>query len=320
MLPVYNGADALNSKIKRKRNFISITDATGHVEKLIESALMLKRNSSKGRSRPLNGKQIALIFEKHSTRTRVSFEVACDQLGCNAIYLSSGEMQLGRGETIEDTARVLSRYVDCIVYRAYENKNMVALAEHSAVPVINALDNLEHPCQALADLMTIRERFGRFRGLKLTYVGDGNNVCNSLMLGSALVGMNFTAACPRGYEPPQQVSQQAASISIESKCRIELTDDPAAAVRGADIVYTDVWVSMGQEKEEKDRIARFSRYQVNSELLSLAKKNAIVMHCLPAHRGLEITDEVLEGKSSVVFDQAENRLHTEKALLLWILR
>jgi len=308
----------------RKQDFISIVDAGKKIEALINNALKLK-NEARSRSghiksRPFRGKQVAMIFEKHSTRTRVSFEVACDHLGCNAIFLGSGELQLGRGESIEDTGIVLSRYVDCIVYRAFEDAAVRRLAAAASVPVINALDDMEHPCQALADMMTIKEKFGKYRGLKMAYVGDGNNVCNSLMLACAMLGMNFTAACPHGYEPPQSISQLAASISMDTKCRMEIIEDPKLAVKGADAIYTDVWTSMGQEKEANEREKVFSAYQVNRELVSGAKPGAIVMHCLPAHRGQEITADVIDGQQSVVFEQAENRLHTEKAVLLWLLK
>lgn len=307
-----------------KRDFISITDAGGRLNTLIVNAIKLKSELRRGtghiRTKPLKNKNVALIFEKSSTRTRVSFEVGVNQLGGNAMYLSSKDLQMGRGETVSDTARVLSRYADCIVYRAFENRMVRELAENSRVPVINALDDLEHPCQILADLMTIREKFGKLKGLKLAYVGDGNNVCHSLMLGAAMSGVNFVAATPPSYAPSEKIGQLAASISLDSKCTVEVISDPALAVRRANVIYTDVWVSMGQESEKEEKEKVFNPYQVNSRLLSLADRKAIVMHCLPAHRGLEITDDVIDGPQSVVFDQAENRLHAQKSLLLWLLR
>ncbi|MCL5677862.1 MAG: ornithine carbamoyltransferase [Candidatus Thermoplasmatota archaeon] len=307
-----------------KRDLISITDAAGKVNSLIRNALKLKneQKNSGGRIRekPLKDRQLAMIFEKPSTRTRVSFEVAMSQLGGNALFLNSRDLQLGRGETISDTAKVLSRYVDGMVYRAFENRVMKELATCATVPVINGLDDLEHPCQALADLMTIQEKFGRLKGLKLAYVGDGNNVCNSLMLASAMTGIHFIAATPPGYAPPQAMSQLAASIALEHKSRVEIVTEPDAAAKNADILYTDVWTSMGQESEKREREKIFGKFQINSRLLSQARKNAIVMHCLPAHRGLEITDDVIDGINSVVFDQAENRLHVQKAVLLWLIQ
>jgi ornithine carbamoyltransferase len=307
-----------------KHDFISIADASGKLSSLLSRAVKLKSelksNSGHLKTKPLRNRQLAMIFEKSSTRTRVSFEVAMNHLGGNALFLSARDLQLGRGETISDTAKVLSRYVDGIVYRAFANSMMKELAANASVPVINALDDLEHPCQALADLMTVQERFGRLKGLKLAYVGDGNNVCNSLMLGSAMAGMHFIAATPPGYAPPQGISQLAASIALEHKSRVEIVTEPEVAAKNADILYTDVWVSMGQESEKEERERIFSGFQINRRLLAQARRHAIVMHCLPAHRGMEITDEVIDGRNSVVFDQAENRLHAQKAVLLWLIR
>ena len=307
-----------------KRDFISIVDAGKSLPLLLNSAARLKNDLSIDgghlKSKPLKNRQIAMIFEKSSTRTRVSFEVAINHLGGDSLYLNPNDIHLGRGETIGDTGRVLSRYVDGIVYRAFDNGMVKELAAKSDVPVINALDDVEHPVQALADLLTIRERFGRLKGLRLTYVGDGNNVCNSLMLASAMSGIHFAAATPKQHEPPQRISEYAASIATGTGARIEIVNDPEAAARRANVIYTDVWVSMGQEAEREEKEKAFGPYQLNSRLLKLADRKAIVMHCLPAHRGLEITDEVMDGNQSVVFDQAENRLHTEKALLLWLIR
>jgi ornithine carbamoyltransferase len=259
-----------------------------------------------------------MIFEKSSTRTRVSFEVAMTQLGGHALFLSPKDLQLGRGETISDTAKVLSRMVDCIMYRAFSHDMMLELSNSATVPVISALDNLEHPCQTIADLMTIKEQKGKFKGLKLAYIGDGNNVCNSLMLGSAMVGMDFVAACPKGYQPDAKLFKQAEKIAKKKGCSIKVIEDPAEAASKADVLYTDVWVSMGMEGETKERERIFRPYQLNSGLLKKAKKDCIVLHCLPAHRGLEITDEVMDGPRSFVLDQAENRMHTEKAILLML--
>ena len=256
-----------------------------------------------------------MIFEKASTRTRVSFEVGMTQLGGHALFLSPNDLQIGRGETIADTARVLSRYVDGIMYRAFRRENVVELAQNASVPVINGLDDKEHPCQGIADLFTILEHRGSFKELKLAYVGDGNNVCNSLLLGAAIVGMDMTAACPSGYEPDAEILATARRIAKDSGSKIHVVADSVVAVQQADVVYTDVWVSMGQEKEKEQREKVFRPYQVNSKLLDHAKRDAVVMHCLPAHRGLEITDEVMDGPRSIVFDQAENRLHAQKAIL-----
>lgn len=302
-----------------KLDVISILDFKGDLEQVIESAERLKKGSLRGKD-PLKGKTLGMIFEKASTRTRVSFEAGMAQLGGHAIFLNPKDIQLGRGETIGDTAKVLSRYVDCIMYRAYSHGNMMELAKSSSVPVINGLDDLEHPCQAVADLMTVREHKGRFKGVRLGYVGDGNNVCNSLMLGAAMVGMDFCAACPGGHEPNGGLRKEALKLAKKAGCVSELVVEPAKAAKGADVLYTDTWVSMGQEDEAAERLRLFKPYQVNSTLLKKANKGCIVMHCLPAHRGQEITDEVMDSGQSVVFDQAENRLHTEKAILLTVIR
>jgi len=300
-----------------KLNVISVQDFGESLEDIIDSAQRLKKGALK-RTDPLKGKTLAMIFEKSSTRTRVSFEVAMTQLGGHAIFLSPKDLQLGRGETISDTAKVLSRMVDCIMYRAFKHDMMLELANSATVPVISALDELEHPCQTVADLMTIKEQKGKFKGLKLAYVGDGNNVCNSLMLGSAMVGMDFVAACPKGYEPDAKLLKQAEKIAKKKGCSIKVVEDPVEAASKADVLYTDVWVSMGMEDETKERERIFRPYQLNVGLLKKAKKDCMVLHCLPAHRGLEITDEVMDGPRSFVLDQAENRMHTEKAILLML--
>jgi ornithine carbamoyltransferase len=303
------------------KHLLSMQDlSTKEVEVILDKAAELKQKLKKGEPHEiLQGKTLAMIFEKPSTRTRVSFEVAMNQLGGHAIYLGVKDIQIGRGETIADTARTLSRYVDGIVVRLFKHVDAVELARHSSVPVINGLTDMHHPCQTLADLLTIREKKGRLKGLKVAWVGDGNNVCNSLMQGCSLLGINFSAACPKGFEPCLDVVKQAEENARTSGAKITVLADPKKAVEGADVVYTDVWVSMGQEKEAKKRTRAFKAYQVNASLLQLAKADAIFMHCLPAHRGLEVTEDVIDGPHSVVWDQAENRLHAQKALLVSML-
>ena len=299
-----------------KRDLLSMVDVERDLIGILELAASIKNRTKAGEPyEPLRGKSLAMIFEKSSTRTRVSFEVGMTQLGGHALFLSPNDMQLGRGETISDTARVLSRYVDGIMYRAYRNENMRELARHATVPVINGLDDKEHPCQIITDLLTIQEHKGTLKGLKLAYVGDGNNVCNSLLIGCAEVGMHMTAGVPEGYEPDPKLLSEARRISMTSESKIEVVHDPAEAVRHADVLYTDVWVSMGMEKEREQRERTFLPYQINAGLVAVAKPDAVVMHCLPAHRGFEITDDVVDGPQSIVFDEAENRLHAQKAIL-----
>ena len=301
------------------RDFLSIDDlSTAELDDLLERSAKLKASPEDGAGL-LAGKSIALIFEKPSTRTRVSFEVAVAQLGGHPVVLNSTELQLGRGETIEDTGHVLSRYVDAIVVRTFEQARLEALASTAEVPVINSLSDFEHPCQALADLLTIRERKGDLPGVALAYLGDGNNVTHSLLLGGAKAGMHVRVATPPGYEPISQIVKRAEEIAAGTGARVMVTTDAAAATEGADVLYTDVWASMGQEREAEERKLIFAPYQVNAALLARAKPGAIVMHCLPAHRGEEITDDVIEGPQSVVWDQAENRLHAQKALMEWML-
>jgi len=300
----------------QKRDLLSMLDVRDDLVGLLELAASIKNRTKAGEPyEPLRGRSLAMIFEKASTRTRVSFEVGMTQLGGHALFLSPTDLQVGRGETIADTARVLSRYVDGIVYRAFKNESVRELAANASVPVINGLDDREHPCQIIADLFTLQERKGALKGLKLAYVGDGNNVCHSLLLGTAIVGMDMTAACPPGYEPNAGILSQARRIAKETGSTVDVVPDPAIGVRDADVIYTDVWVSMGQEKDKEQRERTFRPYQINAKLLDHAKPDAIVMHCLPAHRGLEITDDVMDGPRSVVFDQAENRLHAQKAIL-----
>ncbi|HEY1369816.1 MAG TPA: ornithine carbamoyltransferase [Gaiellaceae bacterium] len=266
--------------------------------------------------RILPGRTLGLLFEKPSTRTRVSFGVGIYQLGGTALYLSSSELQLGRGETIRDTATVLSRYLDGIMIRTFAQSDVEQLAEHGSIPVINGLTDTAHPCQALADVMTIRERLGRLDGVRVAYLGDGNNVCASLMVASASFGASFVAATPAGYEPPRRAVEAARARGGA----VELTSDPRAAVRGADVLYTDVWTSIGQDDEREQRRRDLAGFGIDDELLRLAGEHAIVLHCLPAHYGEEITEEILYGPQSAVWDQAENRLHAQKALMALVIR
>jgi ornithine carbamoyltransferase len=286
------------------------------IEQILKTSELLKYQLLRGEEHPLlKGKTLAMIFEKPSTRTRVSFEVGMWQLGGYALYLSASDLQLGRGETIADTARVLSRYVDGIMARVFAHQTILDLVKYSRVPVINGLSDFTHPCQGLADLFTIYEKKGRFSGLKLAYVGDGNNVAHSLLYGCSKVGMSINLACPRGYEPSPEVVSEAREEGKRSGCKVKVTNDPREAVREADIIYTDVWASMGKEKEHEQRIKIFRPYQINQKLVKEAKRDYLFMHCLPAHRGEEVTDEVADSKNSVIFDQAENRLHTQKAVM-----
>ena len=283
---------------------------------LLELATSIKNRQKAGEPyEPLRGKSLAMIFEKASTRTRISFEVGMTQLGGHALFLSPNDLQVGRGETIADTARVLSRYVDGILYRAYTHEHVRELARHATVPVINGLDDREHPCQVATDLFTVQEHKGNPKALKLAYVGDGNNVCNSLLVGCAILGMHVSAGVPKGYEPDATLLGAAKRIAKENGSSVHVVHDPFDAVKDADVVYTDVWVSMGMEGEKEAREKTFLPYQVSEKLVSAAKPDAVVMHCLPAHRGLEITDDVIDGPQSIVFDQAENRLHVQKAIL-----
>jgi ornithine carbamoyltransferase len=264
----------------------------------------------------LPGRALGMIFQKPSTRTRVSFEVGIAQLGGHALYLRSDDLQLGRGETIKDTATVLSRYLDAIMIRTFAQADVEELAENASIPVINGLTDSSHPCQALADMLTIRERLGRLEGVRVAYLGDGNNVCSSLMVAVARLGGSFVAATPPGYEP----DEQALAIARESGARVDVTNDPVEAVRGADVLYTDVWTSMGQDEEREQRLRDLAGYGITADLVAKAGNGAIVLHCLPAHYGEEITEEVLYGPQSAVWDQAENRLHAQKGLMALVVR
>jgi ornithine carbamoyltransferase len=300
------------------RHFLSIADlSTAELTAILDDAEALKRDPVP-RDAPLAGRALAMIFEKPSLRTRLSFDVAMRDLGGHSSYLSPQEVGLGRRESVSDVARVVSRYVDIVVLRTFAHETLEEFAKYSSVPVINGLSDLSHPCQGLADIFTIRERKGALRDVVAAYVGDGNNVLHSLMLGAAKTGMTLRVASPAGFEPLPRYRDLAEQTARSTGARITYGEDPIAAVRDADVVYTDVWTSMGQEQEYERRRRAFHGFQVNRELLANAKPDAIVLHDLPAHRGEEITDEVIDGPQSAVFDQAENRLHAQKAVLRWI--
>jgi len=303
------------------KSLISLFDITVEdFERVFELSARLKKELKNGIPHQLlKGKTLGMIFSKSSTRTRVSFEVGMYQLGGHSLFLSSNDIQLGRGETIYDTAQVLSRMLDGIMIRTYSHEDVVNLDKYSTIPVINALTDLMHPCQILADLFTILEVKGSLKGLKLAYVGDGNNVANSLLHGCAKVGMDISVASPRNYECDGTVLEEAKSDARKSGSKIVMTDDPEEAVKDADVVYTDTWISMGQEAEKEVRLKIFMPYQVNKKLFSLAKDDAMFLHCLPAYRGFEVTEDVIDGPNSYVFDEAENRLHVQKALMVLLM-
>ena len=302
-----------------KKDLISIKDlTTQEIEDLFNLTDKIKKDKSRF-ANVLAGKALALLFQKPSNRTRVSFEVGMYQLGGYSIYLGPDEINLGVRESIKDVAKTLSRYVDGIVLRTFEHKNVIDLAQFATVPVINGLSDLLHPCQALADVYTIREKLKNIEGITLAYIGDGNNVCNSLLHVCSKVGINLNIATPRAYEPDKSVLKEARVIAKAKNAAINLFAKPQSAVKDVDVIYTDVWISMGQEKEAKIRKRIFKEFQVNKNLVKLAKKNVLIMHCLPAHRGQEITDEIMESKNSVIFDQAENRMHVQKAILIKLL-
>ena len=299
-----------------KRDFLTVWDLSSEeIGVLLKRAIELKSGRDANKC-PLIGKSIGLLFEKASTRTRVSLEVGIYQLGAQAIYMNPKEIQIGRGETIYDTAGVLSRYLSAIVIRTFSHNTLIEFASHSSIPVINGLSDLHHPCQALADLMTVIEKKGQLKDIRFAYIGDGNNVVNSLIEAASRMEIDLAIACPKSYEPDPDVLKKAVA---SANSEITILKDPKEAVYNADVVYTDVWVSMGQEKESVKKKRRFRGYQLNSKLLSYAKEDATVLHCMPAHRGEEITDEVIDGSQSAVFNQAENRLHTQKALLEFLL-
>jgi ornithine carbamoyltransferase len=300
------------------RSFTKVADwSREELLEVLDLADELKRlQAAREEHHLLPGRTLGMIFQKPSTRTRVSFEVGIYQLGGTGLYLSAGDLQLGRGETIRDTAVVLSRYLDGIMIRTFAQSDVEELAANASIPVINGLTDTSHPCQALADVMTIRERFGRLEGLKVVYLGDGNNVCASLMVASAKLGLDFVAATPVDYRP----DDEAVRIAREAGGSVELTDDPRAAVEGADVLSTDVWTSMGQDAEREQRLRDLAGYGINAELVKRAGDDAVVLHCLPAHYGEEITEDVLYGPQSAVWDEAENRLHAQKALLALVMR
>jgi ornithine carbamoyltransferase len=299
------------------RDFLRVSDwSAPELETVLDLADELKRARRAGDTTPLlPGRTLGMIFQKPSTRTRVSFEVGIAQLGGTALHLSAGDLQLGRGETVRDTGTVLARYLDAIMIRTFDQGDAEALADAADIPVINGLTDSAHPCQALADVMTIRERLGRLHGVRLAYLGDGNNVCASLMVAAAKLGMDFVAATPAGYEPAEEPLAAARGAAAESGGKVELTRDPREAVRGADVLYTDVWTSMGQEAERERRLRDLAGYGIDADLVAHAAPDAIVLHCLPAHYGEEITEDVAYGPRSALWDEAENRLHAQKALM-----
>ena len=299
------------------KNLVSIDDLSREeVFQILKTAEVLKiKHYSNNKQSVLSGKVLGMIFQKPSLRTRVSFESGMVQLGGQAIYLGPDDIKLGQREATKDIAKVLSRYVHGIMARTFSHQVILDLAKYATVPVINGLSDLLHPCQALGDLLTIKEKKGKLDQLKLAFIGDGNNVFNSLAFGAVKVGMNISIAAPKGYEPSQEIIEKAKKNAVETNCKIEITNNPLKAVKEADIIYTDVWTSMGFEKEKETRKNAFQSFQVNKELVSIAKKDAIILHCLPAHRGEEITDEVIDSHQSVVIDQAENRMHAQNAIL-----
>jgi len=303
------------------KHLLSITDLSrDEVQSIFESAARLKQMQARRAAHPaLAGRTLAMIFEKPSLRTRATFEIGMYQLGGHVVHFQPHEIRLGERETIADVAHNLERWVDLIMCRVFLHRTARTLAENSRAPVINGLCDREHPCQALTDLFTIHERKGSLAGRVLAFVGDGNNVAHSLMLLCAKLGMEFRIACPSGYEPDPLITDEATQIAAATSAEVRILDDPVAAATGADVLYTDVWVSMGQEAETQERLRAFQRYQLNGGLLRHARPDAVVMHCLPAHRGEEITDEVIDGSQSVVFDQAENRLHVQKAIMVTLL-
>ncbi len=310
-----------------KRDIISVLDMKDDFEDILNHAEKMKKDLRKkdakktpAKADPLKGKVLGMVFEKPSLRTRISFEVGMHQLGGKALYIGPDEVKIGKRESTHDVANVLSRYVDGIMYRAFSNQIMKELAQHAKVPVINGLDDLEHPCQCAADLLTVKEKKGKFKGLQMVYAGDGNNVCNSLLLGCALVGMNMRAATPKDNRPNEDIVAKATEIGKKTGAKIELMTNPYLAAEGADVIYTDTWVSMGQESEKEAREKLFLPYQINDKMAEKANKDWIFLHCLPAHRDLEVSTGVMDGPHSVVFDQAENRMHAQKAILVAVLR
>jgi len=304
------------------KDLLSVHDvSTTDIYKILDLAKTLKAQLKNGKQHHLlKGKTLGMIFQKASTRTRVSFEVGMWQLGGSALFLNANDLQIGRGEPVKDTARVLSRYVDGIMIRTSSHDEVIEMAKYATVPVINALTEMMHPCQALTDIFTVREHKGTLQGLKMAYIGDGNNMVHSLIHACAKVGINLAIATPKGYEPEVEFVAEALEVAAMNGSTITLGNDPLVAAEQADVLYTDVWASMGRETEQNIRKIAFAGYQINSEVMNVAKADAIVLHCLPAHRGEEITDEVMESPQSVVFDQAENRLHVQKAIMVLLMK
>lgn len=300
------------------RDMIELDEySTEEIQFLLDSAIEIKRKQKNGEVyQPLKGKTIGLIFEKSSTRTRVSFEAGMFQLGGHALFLSKNDIQLGRGEPISDTAQVMSRYLDGLMIRTFGHDNVVNLAKYASIPVINGLSDMAHPCQVLADLQTVLEHKGKLKGLKMAFIGDGNNMAHSLLIGGAKMGMHVAVASPKGYEADASIVKLSEEIAAQTGGKITITQDPIEAAKDADVIYTDVWASMGFEEEQAQREAAFADYQVNEELVKAAKPNYLFLHCLPAHRGEEVSEGVIDGANSVIFDQAENRLHAQKALMV----
>ena len=303
------------------KDLLSIHDlSTNDVNQILDLATKLKAQLKNGEEHHLlKGKTLGMIFQKSSTRTRVSFEVGMWQLGGSALFLNANDMQIGRGEPVKDTARVLSRYLDGIMIRTSSHDEVIEMAKYANIPVINALTEMMHPCQALTDIFTVMEYKGKLQGLKMAYIGDGNNMVHSLIQACAKVGMDIAIATPKGYEPDAAIVKEALEVAAVTGSKITLSNDPLVAAKDADVLYTDVWASMGRETEQNIRKVAFAGYQINKEVMDVAKADAIVLHCLPAHRGEEITDEVMESEQSVVFDQAENRLHIQKAIMVLLM-
>lgn len=300
------------------RDMIELDEySTEEIQFLLDSAIEIKRKQKNGEVyQPLKGKTIGLIFEKSSTRTRVSFEAGMFQLGGHALFLSKNDIQLGRGEPISDTAQVMSRYLDGLMIRTFGHDNVINLAKYASIPVINGLSDMAHPCQVLADLQTVLEHKGKLKGLKMAFIGDGNNMAHSLLIGGAKMGMHVAVASPKGYEADASIVRLSEEIAAQTGGKITITQDPIEAAKDADVIYTDVWASMGFEEEQAQREAAFADYQVNEELVKVAKPDYLFLHCLPAHRGEEVSEGVIDGANSVIFDQAENRLHAQKALMV----
>lgn len=303
------------------RDFLGLSDYTpDELRYLLDLGIELKRKQKAGEVyHPLKGKTLGMIFEKSSTRTRVSFEVGMYQLGGQALFLSRNDLQIGRGETVADTAQVMSRYLDGIMIRTYAHRTVIDLARSATIPVINGLTDRSHPCQVMADFQTILEHKGKLAGLKLAYIGDGNNMVHSLVMGAAKLGVHISVASPAGYEANAEIIRQSKEVAAENGAQVHVCNDPREAIEGADVVYTDVWASMGFEAEQKEREQAFANYQVNDTLVQHAKQDYLFMHCLPAHRGEEVSESVIDGANSIIFDQAENRLHAQKAIMAAIM-